>query len=218
MNLVRPFTNTTLQDAAGAVGNGDALSLEGAGGVLVFIKGTFVGTVTFEVTQDGVNWVAIPGYKLTDGTQSSAPTVGGMYLIICPGVMRFRARVSAYTSGAITVTATSVEASSVAAGFAAVAALLSTLVTQTAPTKMGTLGTGTAAASAAAIGSSQACLSVLLINTHATLSLKWGDSLAQPATLEAGGQQVIPASNVAQVFAINGSGSATFAYIPEVAV
>src|SRR6185503_16313260 len=49
--------------------------------------------------------------------------------------------------------------------------------------KLGTGGTGTAAAIAAPIGGSLACQSVLLTNTHATLTLKFGNVTAQPMVL-----------------------------------
>jgi hypothetical protein len=83
--------------------------------------------------------------------------------------------------------------------------------------KPGTPGTGTAAASAAAIGSSQVCLSVLLINTDASLSLLWGNSSSQVVPLAAGSKVSIPATNVNQVYVKNGTGSASFAYMPIVA-
>jgi len=83
--------------------------------------------------------------------------------------------------------------------------------------KLGTPGTGTTAASAAAIGSSQACLSVLLINTDASLSLLWGNSASQVVPLAAGSKVSIPATNVNQIYVKDGSGHATFAYVPVIA-
>lgn len=82
--------------------------------------------------------------------------------------------------------------------------------------KLGTGGTGTAAALAAAIGSSLACQSVLLTNTHATLTLLFGNVTAQVVPLLPGAFVSIPASNVNQIYIIDGSGHATFAYLPVV--
>lgn len=83
--------------------------------------------------------------------------------------------------------------------------------------KLGTGGTGTAAALAAAIGSSLACQSVLLTNTHATLTLKFGNVTAQPMPLNPGAFVSLPATNVSEIFVIDGSGHATFAYVPVIA-
>lgn len=83
--------------------------------------------------------------------------------------------------------------------------------------KLGTGGTGTAAALAAAIGGSLACQSVLMTNTHATLTLKFGNVTAQPMVLNPGAYVSLPATNVNEVYVIDGSGHATFAYVPVIA-
>lgn len=87
-----------------------------------------------------------------------------------------------------------------------------------AQSRLGTPGSGTAAATAAAIGTNQACTSLLLTNTHATLSLKWGKAGAdsQLTPLLAGGAVSIPCTNVTDIYVINGSGAATYVYQPVV--
>jgi hypothetical protein len=83
--------------------------------------------------------------------------------------------------------------------------------------KLGTGGTGTAAAIAAAIGGSLACQSVLLTNTHATLTLLFGNVTAQVVPLNPGAFVSLPATNVNQIYVIDGTGHATFAYVPVIA-
>jgi hypothetical protein len=95
----------TLQNAAAATGNGTVMNVDGFKAVYVQITGTFVGTVTFETSLDGTNWVATGGAAVATGTLASAPTAPGAWTITTNGVNLFRARVSAYTSGNITVLA-----------------------------------------------------------------------------------------------------------------
>jgi predicted secreted protein len=70
------------------------------------ISGTFVGTVTFEATTDGQNWVTVsvlpPGGP---GTAVTTATAAGLWRLQVAGFLKARARCSAYTSGTIVVTA-----------------------------------------------------------------------------------------------------------------
>jgi len=98
----------TLQSAATATGNGVAMEIAGFRSIAVIISGTFVGTVTFEVSHDGSTYEEIVMRKLdaTSETYAFAPTAPAAFAIDLAGGFRyFRARVSAYTSGSITVTA-----------------------------------------------------------------------------------------------------------------
>lgn len=102
-----------LQSAAAATGNGAAITLtdpdNGALGTLTMqVSGTFVGTVTFEGTVDGSNWIALLCTNVNAGTTATTATAVGIFRVDCSGLAQVRARVSAYTSGAITVTATAV--------------------------------------------------------------------------------------------------------------
>jgi hypothetical protein len=66
------------------------------------LTGTFVGTVTFETTVDGTNWVTVsvtPSNSVTTVTSATAP---GVWFVQITGFAGVRARVSAYTSGTIT--------------------------------------------------------------------------------------------------------------------
>jgi hypothetical protein len=92
-----------LQDAAVATGNGTAVGVKGNSAGVFQVTGTFSGTVTFEGSVDGTNWVAIQVTKLVDGTSVTNTTVVGNFRWSSTGLTVLRARVSAWTSGSITV-------------------------------------------------------------------------------------------------------------------
>jgi hypothetical protein len=70
------------------------------------ITGTFSGTIVFEATVDGANWVT---YALSDistaaRTHATSQTTAGIYMADdLAGLMAIRARVSVWASGSITV-------------------------------------------------------------------------------------------------------------------
>lgn len=100
-----PITKV-LQNAATATGNGQVLdcSIYTAAGLQV--TGTFVGTITWEVSNDGgTTWVGILAAPTTTGTGALTATATGIYVVDVGAIEKLRARISAYTSGAITVTA-----------------------------------------------------------------------------------------------------------------
>lgn len=100
------YSTQTLQSAAAAIGNGSAMSdLKEVASVLAVVSGTFVGTITWEVSDDGTNWTVVMATPLATGTKASTATAPGVFAVPTLGVDRLRARVSAYTSGSITVTA-----------------------------------------------------------------------------------------------------------------
>lgn len=94
---------TTLQSAAAATGNGTAMDVEGLAVVGIQVTGTFSGTVTFEGTTDGTNYVAVRTYNHADGAKATTVTAPALLQIPVAGLKNLRARVSAYSSGAITV-------------------------------------------------------------------------------------------------------------------
>lgn len=98
---------TLLQDAAAATGNGTSLLMDGFTYVCIQLSGTFSATVTLEGTIDGSNWIEIGAADMNATNQSQKVkgiTTAGLYLLDhCGGLTSFRARVSAYTSGAVTV-------------------------------------------------------------------------------------------------------------------
>jgi hypothetical protein len=100
----------TLQSAAVATGNGTPVTVTagGEGGyatLTVQVVGITTATITWEGTVDGTNWVAILATPLTTGTAATTATADGIYRINVTGLASVRARISAWTSGTITVTA-----------------------------------------------------------------------------------------------------------------
>lgn len=98
------FAPVTLQSAAAATGNGVVLACNNYETIAVQVNGTFVGTVSFEGSIDGVNFYAVP-FINSAGTNATTATATGIFLSAADGYSSFRARVSAYTSGSITVIA-----------------------------------------------------------------------------------------------------------------
>lgn len=107
------YSGKKLQDAAGATGNGEEVTCTGNpnGGlstVSLYVAISNTATVTFEATIDGTNWVAIQGTNLNTGAAASTATATGMFRFTVLGLLKFRARVSAWTSGTVTVHALAV--------------------------------------------------------------------------------------------------------------
>jgi hypothetical protein len=94
----------TLQNAATATGNGTAINMKGYTAASIHLQGTWVGTVQFEGTIDDTNWFNIGFMGGFDTTIISSSTVSGFWRMVDGLVLsQFRARISAYTSGSITV-------------------------------------------------------------------------------------------------------------------
>jgi hypothetical protein len=73
----------------------------------VQLTGTFAGSVQFQGSNDGVNWIALRNQALNSAAQASvtgAVTTTGIYRGTL-GVRYFRAAVTAYTSGTFVATA-----------------------------------------------------------------------------------------------------------------
>lgn len=99
-------TLTTLQNAAAAVGDGTLLNMKAFKGLLIEITGTFTATVTFEATIDDTNWFAVGLKTAADGAAVTSATAPGAFKL--PNdvtISQFRARISAFTLGAVTVKA-----------------------------------------------------------------------------------------------------------------
>ena len=85
------------------------LGLPSPGEWAVQLTGTWSGTVTFEVTVDGTNWVSFELEPTTDlsGTTSSltaTATANGIWTGATRGVAGIRARFSTATSGTVAMT------------------------------------------------------------------------------------------------------------------
>jgi len=101
--------NRNMQTAAVATANGLTLDTGQAAIAVLQVLGTFSGTVTFEASTNGSTWVNLfcsliaatnPVTGVTNVATSTAPN---MYRCNVSGIPVIRARVSAYTSGSITV-------------------------------------------------------------------------------------------------------------------
>lgn len=95
-----------MQSAAAATGDGTALPLGDRSMAALQLSGTFSATVTFEATVDGSNWIAVALANANSTTRARATTAtaAGIFLLEeAGGLTLLRARVSAYTSGDVTV-------------------------------------------------------------------------------------------------------------------
>jgi hypothetical protein len=104
------FAKKVLQSAAVATGNGTVVYptsiSDGAYTCLTLqVEGITTATITWEATIDGTNWVAIEATNLaSSATPATTATADGIYRVVVAGLMQFRARISAWTTGATTVT------------------------------------------------------------------------------------------------------------------
>ncbi len=82
-----------------------AISTQGGGTILFNITGTWSGTLSFEASVDGTNWVpavALPKYP-SGSAATSTTTTNGQWAVNVGGLNMFRVRGSAWTSGTATV-------------------------------------------------------------------------------------------------------------------
>lgn len=103
---IETFENSadvTMQNAAVATGNGTVLTTTGYGTATLQVTGTFVGTITFEGTANGTDYVSVSANTLGATTIGTTTTGTGIFRIAVAGLTNIRARISAYTSGSITV-------------------------------------------------------------------------------------------------------------------
>ena len=98
-----------LQDAAAANGNGALYALTGCTAAIICVSGTFTADVHIEVTSDGNIWHEIAVRDLTTTNSSDkVKKLTGVALVKAEhigGALYLRARVDAYSSGAVTVRA-----------------------------------------------------------------------------------------------------------------
>lgn len=92
-----------MQDAAGATGNGTAFNVSDFKTLSLQVSGTFVGTITFEGSLDETNYVSLQAANVASGAVATTTTAAGVFVADVSGLKLVRARVSAFTSGTITV-------------------------------------------------------------------------------------------------------------------
>ena len=115
-----------LQSNAAATADGRLFDVGGLSAVGLQVTGITTATITVEATVDGVTWVALPVLNLNSLVSGATVTANGFYACFFVGADQLRARISAYTSGSITVTAKAVgkaEGITLIAGLAGAAAI-----------------------------------------------------------------------------------------------
>lgn len=104
------YSVTLMQNAATGTGNGTAVSPVSTNNgsyawLTCQVNGITTATITWEATVDGTNWVAFGMTDTADGsTVATTATADGLYRGIVAGYTSVRARISAHTTGTITVT------------------------------------------------------------------------------------------------------------------
>lgn len=68
------------------------------------LTGTWTGTISFEITVDGVNWVAVSATPAASVTTVSSATGNGVWFVQMTGFAGLRARCSAAMTGTAAVT------------------------------------------------------------------------------------------------------------------
>lgn len=76
-----------------------AAAVKGAKSAVVQVTGTFVGTITFEASVDGVAWSTVQVIVQATSALATTTTTTGLFLVPNPGFGFIRARMSSYTSG-----------------------------------------------------------------------------------------------------------------------
>lgn len=96
-----------LQNAATTNGNGTASSTSDFTSAVIQVSGTFAATINFEASLDGTSYSALQCSSLADRTSLvTTTTVSGMWRCNIISIAKFRARISGYGSGSVTVKAT----------------------------------------------------------------------------------------------------------------
>ena len=153
LNVIQP--DITASGSLSAPAQTVALALSGQSGAAAQITGTWSGTITFEATLDGTNWVAINAVSASTSTPQTTTTANGLYRLTPGGVAQIRANATALATGSAVV---SLRASAGVGG---------TFANQILPTK-NTDGTSTQAikaASTAAVAADQAAVVSLSPNS-----------------------------------------------------
>ncbi len=106
----------TLQNAAVATGNGTAMQLLGGAysHVLVNVTIATTATITFEAAlNESTTYASVLGRNMASGAAATTATATGIYLVDVRGMGSFRARISAWTAGAVSAVGVAVYTPSV---------------------------------------------------------------------------------------------------------
>lgn len=102
-NLIVLQGPTTTPPSGAATGNGQQINtMDGYAWMTLDLSGTFSATVTFEGTIDGTNWFAVGLQPWAGGALATTATAVGQFKLPTDLLLsKFRARVSAWTSGQV---------------------------------------------------------------------------------------------------------------------
>jgi hypothetical protein len=75
----------------------------GASGVAVQVGGTFSGTVSFQASVDGANFLPVLMMPANSTTAVTSSTTGNVFTATLNGIRVLRAKMTTYTSGTATV-------------------------------------------------------------------------------------------------------------------
>lgn len=104
-NLERPRTDVRTTGTLATLNAELLLSLNGESSASFDVRGTFVGTVVVEGSDDGTNFISIPFYNSVTEVWATTATAAGTFDIPAISSLRIiRVRCSAYTSGSIITT------------------------------------------------------------------------------------------------------------------
>lgn len=101
------IVHDALSTTVGALNAAATIMCEDADTVGIQISGTFAGTLTFQASIDGTNWVTAsvqPVGATTATTWVTTTTGTGLWTRDCGGIKQMRVQMTAYTSGTATVT------------------------------------------------------------------------------------------------------------------
>lgn len=105
--LMHPRETLSVAGLLGSLNSEVITRCDGSGSVTVDLRGTFSMTVEIAGSVDGINWTLIPVKPINQASKLYVPAitgaVAGFWVGDCSGFMMIRARATAYTSGAATV-------------------------------------------------------------------------------------------------------------------
>lgn len=96
--------DATASGTIAAISTSVSIALNGQSGVALQITGTWVGTLQFEGTVDGTNWVVVNGVFAGSSTPGPTTTANGIVRATPSGLAQFRVTATAWTSGTATIT------------------------------------------------------------------------------------------------------------------
>ena len=93
----------TFQSAVAATADGTAMDVGGLAAVGISVEGITSAIITFEGTLDDTNYYAVQVMNQNNGAVATTTAADGLFLAPVAGMSKFRARISTYVGGTITV-------------------------------------------------------------------------------------------------------------------